>query len=55
LSDALTYRKELALSKAGFLIWETRSSRGYDNLNISNKLKIKRIDPFNQTDATTIE
>lgn len=50
-SDALTYYKEFGLGQS-FYMWKLPSSgSAYDKLTITtNKLKLKRMDPFNQTD-----
>ena len=50
LSDPLTYNKEFAFCE-GFLCWRVPPATGVENLTlIENRMKIKRLEPFNQTD-----
>jgi hypothetical protein len=55
LSDPLTYYKEFAFC-GGFLCWRLPPGRGVDNLTlIENRMRIKRMEPFNQSDLENIE
>lgn len=54
-SDALTYYKELVFIN-GYLSWALPKIAGIEDLTlIENRMKIKRMEPFNQTDLENME
>jgi hypothetical protein len=55
LSDPLTYNKEFGLC-GGFVCWKLLKGQGVENLTlVENRMKIKRLEPFNQGDLENLE
>lgn len=56
LSDAFNYTKMLTFGQEGHLIWALIAGpKAVSNLSISNRMKIKRMEPFNDNDHSALE
>lgn len=56
VSDSFNYTKALNFDSQGHLYWQLVSNdRGYKNLTIFNRMRIKRMEPFNETDLSSLE
>jgi hypothetical protein len=55
LSDPLTYDKEFAFC-GGFVCWRLVKGKGVEDLTlVENRMKIRRLEPFNQSDLENME
>lgn len=56
VSDSFNYTKALNFDSQGHLFWQlVANDRGYKNLTIFNRMRIKRMEPFNETDLSSLE
>lgn len=56
ISDSLNYTKELIFDKDGMLRWSLiPGPKAFKNLTIFNKFRIKRIEPYNETDMQALD
>lgn len=56
LSDPFSYTKMLTFGQDGHLIWAlVAGPKAISNLTISNRMKIKRMEPFNDSDHSALE
>lgn len=56
LSDSFNYTKMLTFGQDGHLIWAlVAGPKAVSNLTISNRMKIKRMEPFNDNDHSALE
>lgn len=56
VSDSFNYTKGLNFDSQGHLYWQlVANDRGYKNLTIFNRMRIKRMEPFNETDLSSLE
>lgn len=56
MSDPFNYTKMLTFGQDGHLIWAlVAGSKAVSTLTISNRMKIKRMEPFNDNDLSALE
>ena len=53
-SDALTYKKHLVINNDGHLEWALPRTNAYNELKITSRMGLKRMDPYNQGDHDII-
>lgn len=56
ISDSLNYTKELVFNQEGFIAWSlVPGNRSFTDLTIFNRMHLKRIEPYNETDLGALE
>lgn len=56
MSNSLDYTKMLGFGQDGHLIWQlVPGNKSFIPLNITNPLKVRRMDPFTDADLAAIE